>query len=172
MIKDASVFINEPMDFKVLAKRAKETSRQDKASVVTKSDGTEQTIYKYKRKKRFSKSISDRSPSLVISRLKQKCNQYGLVYIETDKWKYKASQYDHVLDEYIKSELSQRFKKIGDYTVQRDLYSSFLQSCMDTLEKPDRNKCIKLFDNFVKMQNELINEMKAAGISYPTCFGF
>ena len=92
--------------------------------------------------------------------------------IETDKWKYKASQYDHVLDEYIKSELSQRFKKIGDYTVQRDLYSSFLQSCMDTLEKPDRNKCIKLFDNFVKMQNELINEMKAAGISYPTCFGF
>lgn len=172
MIKDASVFINEPMDFKVLAKRAKETSRQDKASVVTKSDGTEQTIYKYKRKKRFGKSISDRSPSLVISRLKQKCNQYGLVYIETDKWKYKASQYDHVLDEYIKSELSQRFKKIGDYTVQRDLYSSFLQSCMDTLEKPDRNKCIKLFDNFVKMQNELINEMKAAGISYPTCFGF
>ena len=90
----------------------------------------------------------------------------------TDKWKYKASQYDHVLDEYIKSGLSQRFKKIGDYTVQRDLYSSFLQSCMDTLEKPDRNKCIKLFDNFVKMQNELINEMKAAGISYPTCFGF
>lgn len=172
MIKDASAFINEPMDFKALAKRAKETSRQDKASVVIKSDGTEQTIYKYKRKKRFGKSITDRSPNLVISRLKQKCNQYGLVYIETDKWKYKASQYDHVLDEYIKSELSQRFKKIGDYTVQRDLYSSFLQSCMDTLEKPDRNKCIKLFDNFVKMQSELINEMKAAGVSYPACFGF
>ena len=172
MIKDASVFINEPMDFKALAKRAKETSRQDKASVVIKSDGTEQTIYKYKRKKRFGKSITDRSPSLVISRLKQKCNQYGLVYIETDKWKYKASQYDHVLDEYIKSELSQRFKKIGGYTVQRDLYSSFLQSCMATLEKPDRNKCIKLFNNFVKMQDELINEMKADGISYPACFGF
>lgn len=172
MIKDASIFINEPMDFKALAKRAKETSRQDKASVVIKSNGIEQIIYKYKRKKRFGKSISDRSPSLVISRLKQKCNQYGLVYIETDKWKYKASQYDHVLDEYIKSELSQRFKKIGDYTVQRDLYSSFLQSCMDTLEKPDRNQCIKLFDNFVKMQSELINEMKAAGVSYPACFGF
>lgn len=172
MIKDVSVFINEPMDFKALAKKAKETSRQDKASVVIKSDGTEQTIYKYKRKKRFGKSISDRSPSLVISRLKQKCDQYGLVYIETDKWKYKASQYDHVLDEYIKSELSQRFKQIGDYTVQRDLYSSFLQSCMATLEKPDRDKCIKLFDNFVKMQDELINEMKAAGVSYPACFGF
>ena len=40
------------------------------------------------------------------------------------------------------------------------------------LEKPDRNKCIKLFDNFVKMQDELINEMKAAGVSYPACFGF
>lgn len=41
-----------------------------------------------------------------------------------------------------------------------------------TLEKPDRNKCIKLFYNFVKIQDELINETKAAGVSYPACFGF
>lgn len=63
-------------------------------------------------------------------------------------------------------------KNIGAITVQRDLYSAFLQSCMDTVEKPDRKKCIQLFDNFVKMQNDLITEMKASGKSYPSCFGF
>lgn len=63
-------------------------------------------------------------------------------------------------------------QNIGAITVQRDLYSAFLQSCMDTVEKPDRKKCIQLFDNFVKMQNDLITEMKASGKSYPACFGF
>ena len=147
------------MDFKALAKKARETKRRDKASVIKNADGTEKTVYKYKRKKRFGKSITDRSPSFLIARLKQKCEQYGMIYLETDKWKYKASQYNHV-------------KNIGAITVQRDLYSAFLQSCMDTVEKPDRKKCIQLFDNFVKMQNDLITEMKASGKSYPACFGF
>lgn len=172
MIKDAAVFINEPMDFKALSKKAKTTKRQDKASIIKKVDGTEKTVYKYKRKKRFGKSITDRSPGLLIVRLKQKCEQYGLVYLETDKWEYKASQYNHVLNTYIKTALSKRFKNVGGITVQRDLYSAFLQSCMDTVEKPDRKKCIQLFDNFVKMQNNLITEMKASGKSYPACFGF
>lgn len=172
MIKDSSIFINEPMDFKALAKKACETKRRDKASVIKNADGTEKTVYKYKQKKRFGKSITDRSPSFLIVRLKQKCEQYGMIYLETDKWKYKASQYNHVLDDYIKTALSERFKNIGAITVQRDLYSAFLQSCMDTVEKPDRKKCIQLFDNFVKMQNDLITEMKASGKSYPACFGF
>ena len=172
MIKDSSIFINEPMDFKALAKKARETKRRDKASVIKNADGTEKTVYKYKRKKRFGKSITDRSPSFLIARLKQKCEQYGMIYLETDKWKYKASQYNHVLDDYIKTALSERFKSIGAITVQRDLYSAFLQSCMNTVEKPDRKKCIQLFDNFVKMQNDLITEMKASGKSYPACFGF
>ncbi len=172
MIKDSSIFINEPMDFKALAKKARETKRRDKASVIKNADGTEKTVYKYKRKKRFGKSITDRSPSFLIARLKQKCEQYGMIYLETDKWKYKASQYNHVLDDYIKTALSERFKNIGAITVQRDLYSAFLQSCMDTVEKPDRKKCIQLFDNFVKMQNDLITEMKVSGKSYPACFGF
>ena len=171
MIKDSSIFINEPMDFKALAKKSRETKRRDKASVIKNADGTEKTVYKYKRKKRFGKSITDRSPSFLIARLKQKCEQYSMIYLETDKWKYKASQYNHVLDDFIKTALSERFKNIGAITVQRDLYSAFLQSCMDTVEKPDRKKCIQLFDNFVKMQNDLITEMKASGKSYPSCFG-
>lgn len=34
MIKDSSIFINEPMDFKALAKKSRETKRRDKASVI------------------------------------------------------------------------------------------------------------------------------------------
>ena len=172
MIQNSSVFVNEPMEFKALAKKSKVTKRQEKASIVTKSDGSKASVYKYKRKKRFGKSITDRSPSLVISRLKQKCEQYGLTYLETDKWKYKASQYNHVKDTYVKTQLSERFKTIGDHTVQRDLYSAFLQSCMGSPEQPDRKKCIELFDNFVKMQDKLIQTMKSVCQTYPACFGF
>ena len=60
------------MDFKALAKKSRETKRRDKASVIKNADGTEKTVYKYKRKKRFGKSITDRSPSFLIARLKQK----------------------------------------------------------------------------------------------------
>ena len=83
------------MEFSALAKRSKKTERQDKLSEVKKKDGTVKLVRKYKRKKRFGKSLNDRSPALFQTRLKQKCVQYGLAYMETDKWKYRASQYDH-----------------------------------------------------------------------------
>ena len=172
MIQSASSFVNEPMEFSALAKRSKKTERQDKLSEVKKKDGTVKIVRKYKRKKRFGKSVNDRSPALFQTRLKQKCVQYGLAYMETDKWKYRASQYDHDLDAYIKVELSRRFKTVAGQVVQRDLYSAFLQSCMGTPEKPDREKCLQLFGQFVKMQAELIMKMKASGQSRPACFGF
>lgn len=172
MIQSASSFVNEPMEFSALAKRSKKTERQDKLSEVKKKDGSVKIVRKYKRKKRFGKSVNDRSPALFQTRLKQKCVQYGLAYMETDKWKYRASQYDHGLDAYIKVELSRRFKTVAGQVVQRDLYSAFLQSCMGTPEKPDREKCLQLFGQFVKMQAELIMKMKASGQSRPACFGF
>ena len=76
------------------------------------------------------------------------------------------------LDAYIKVELSRRFKTVAGQVVQRDLYSAFLQSCMGVPEKPDREKCLQLFGQFVKMQAELIMKMKASGQSRPACFGF
>ncbi|RHS00208.1 hypothetical protein DWW20_16695, partial [Ruminococcus sp. AF14-5] len=57
-----NVFITEPKNAKKLQKRSKKAERQDKPSVIQKSDGTEQLIYKYKRRKRFGKSIKNRCP--------------------------------------------------------------------------------------------------------------
>lgn len=172
MLRSASAFVNEPMEFSALAKKSKKTERQDKLSEVKQKDGSLKMVHKYKRKKRFGKSVNDRSPGLFQIRLKQKCVQYGLAYLETDKWKYRASQYDHDLDAYIKVPLSRRSKTVAGQIVQRDLYSAFLQSCMGTPERPDREKCLRLFGNFVKMQAELVTQMKDSGQSRPACFGF
>ena len=172
MIQDSSVFLNEPMDFRALAKRARETSRQEKASQVKKKDGTVQLVHKYKRKKRFGKSVTDRSPSRLVLFLKMKIKQYGLLYYETDSWKYRASQYNHAEDSYKKVKLDCRFKVVDGRQVQRDLYSAFLQSCMATAEKPDRDLCLERFEDFVRRQDEQICEMKRQGLTRSACFGF
>lgn len=172
MISSSSIFVVEPMDFKALAKRAKETKRQNKPSVIKTSDGSEKTVYKYKRKRRFGKSVTDRSPAELITILQRKCSQYALLYYEVDKWEYRASQYDHTTNIYTKVQLSQRYKDIGGHSVQRDLYSAFLLSCRWYSKKPSRKKCKSLFNNFVKMHDALIDNMKKRQISRPACFGF
>ena len=69
--------------------------------------------------------------------------------------------------------LSDRFKLIGNYLVQRDLYSAFLIFfTANTLDHPDRNKCFKYFEDFVKLQNKCIEQLKNNNISYKACFGF
>ena len=172
MVKDSSMFINEPMDFKALAKRVKAASRQEKLSEVKQKDGSVKLLYKYKRRKRFGKSVNDRSPAELIVFLKQKINRYRLLYYETDPWKYRASQYDHAADTYQKASLSCRFKQIGGHSVQRDLYSAFLQSCMGTIEKPDRELCQERFEAFLKLHDRQIKYMKEQWMSRPACFGF
>ena len=71
---------------------------------------------------------------------------------------YKASQYDHTSDTYIKKSLSQRMYRLQDGTmVQRDLYSSFLLHCIDlNTNKIDKNKCIHEFEKQYKNQKETI----------------
>ena len=54
-----NVFITEPKNAKKLQKCSKKTEHQDNPSVVQKSDGTKQLVYKYKRKKRFGKSLNN-----------------------------------------------------------------------------------------------------------------
>ena len=72
-----------------------------------------------------------------------------------------------------KAELKDRSKYVGGYKVQRDLYSAYLLKNSNTkFDKPDREKCIYGFENFLKLQNNLICEMKKNNISMKQCFGF
>lgn len=173
LIQTTSEFILEPMEFAGLQKRAKNTERSDKVSTVKAKDGTVKKIHKYKRKKRYGHSIKNRSPGFMQSELKRKAEQYDIPYFEINRNAYRASQLHHDTGEYIKPELSERFKVIDGHEVQRDLYSAFLIcNTGDSLTAPDFEICTSSFPCFVEMHDTLIENMKKRGISMKQCFGF
>lgn len=173
ILGQADSIIVEHMDYKGLQRRSKKTERQDKVSTVTDNKGKQQHIYKYKKKKRFGKSIGSRAPSEFLTILKQKAAAAGGQYNEVDTRAFKASQYDHSDGTYKKVTLGTRFKKVDGVLVQRDLYSAFLiKHSRNSLDAPNRLACIKDFKKFVKLQNKEIKFLKASGQSMPGCFGF
>lgn len=165
-------FVAEKMDYKALAKRSKKKAeRQEKESVVKKKDGTEKTVRKFKRKKRFGKSVNDRSPSAFLTTLERKAKQYGGILVYTNTWEFKGSQYRHDTDTYEKVSLSDRWKTIDDHEIQRDLYSAFLQFCTDPSgTHADRDKCLLYFPQFLKLHDEYIEATK--DMPHPACFGY
>ena len=76
---------------------------------------------------------------------------------------YRASQYDHTVNDYIKKKLSDRMYKLTDGTlVQRDWYSSFLLYCYDdATQKIDQEKCMKEFEKCYNKEKALIARIKA-----------
>ena len=143
------VFITEPKNASKLMKRAKETTKNDKG--------------KFNRKKRFGKSIRNRCPSGFQMAVQQRFETTGGMYIEVPNM-YRASQYDHTANEYIKKKLSDRMYKLKDGTlVQRDWYSSFLLYCYDfETEDIDRSKCVSEFKNLYDQEQRLIEQIKAS----------
>ena len=140
------IFITESKDAKQLQKKAK---------LKKKKDGS------YKRRKRFGKSIKSRCPGYFQSQCKKVFNISGGKYIEVDKM-YRASQYDHIKDEYVKKSLSDRVYKIGNGdSVQRDMYSSFLLYNSDSEGVSiDRNRCIDNYVKFKRMHDFTVNYIK------------
>ena len=61
---------------------------------------------------------------------------------------YRASQYDHTADDYVRKKLSDRLYKLLDGTkVQRDCYSSFLIYCYDyRTQDIDKERCVTEFE--------------------------
>ncbi len=142
------IFITEPKNAIKLMRRAKETTKNDKG--------------KFNKKKRFGKSIRNRCPSGFQTMVEKKFKITGGTYIEVPN-NYRASQYDHTADDYIKKKLSDRLYKLQDGTeVQRDWYSSFLLYCYDhKTQNIDKDKCIVEFDNCYNKEKALIAWMKA-----------
>lgn len=145
------VFVTEPKNASKLMKRVKNNTIDEKS----------QNKGKQKRKKRFGKSIKNRCPGYFQSFAEKKFTSTGGEYIEVPS-KYRASQYDHTSDEYIKKKLSDRLYDLKDGTkVQRDWYSSFLLYCYDS-ETNDINKrkCKQKFNLCYKMEQALIKDIK------------
>jgi len=141
------VLVTEPKNAKKLQKRAKETTKNKNG--------------KFNRKKRFGKSIGKRCPGGYQATLKQKFNNTGGIYREVPN-NYKASQYDHTIDDYIKKKLSERMFRLkgSGQKVQRDWYSSFLLYCYDyRTDNIDKDKANKEFERLYIKEKELIDWM-------------
>ena len=174
IIEKSGIIRIEKMNYKALAKRAKGPAvRSEKASVVKDKDGNEKEVHKFKKKKRLGKSINDRAPAQMVSILKTKASLYDVPVEEIKTSSFKASQYHHDTDTYIKPQLSERYKDIAGRRVQRDLYSAFLiWHSNETLDAPDRESCKRDFYRFANLQDDLILEMIRNKVSYKPVFGF
>ena len=142
------VFITESKNAAKLMKRASKTTVNDKGKI--------------NKKKRFGRSIKNRCPGGFQAAVENKFKTSGGIYIEVPN-QYRASQYDHTADDYIKKKLSDRMYKLTDGTlVQRDWYSSFLLYCYDHKTNDiDKKKCAAEFKKCYGMEKEFIEWIKA-----------
>lgn len=127
-------FFVEDMDYRALTRKAKKTEISEKTG-------------RYKRKKRFGKSIANKAPSMLIALLDQKCKSLNLEGVKKVDTAVKASQYNHQTDECKAKELKERWNIMPDgERIQRDLYSAFLlQHCKRGLPEYNRKELKKEF---------------------------
>jgi hypothetical protein len=138
-------FYVEDMNFKALQKRSKKTEKNDKG--------------KFKKKKRFGKSLGSKAPSMLLTMLDTKLKYNDEKLYKVDTKKVKASQFNHFTGEYNKKELKDRWNK--DLKIQRDIYSAFLlMNIKDNLKEIDRNKCFETYDNFKILHDKEIERLK------------
>lgn len=130
----------EKMNFAGLSKRSTKTEKNDNG--------------RFKRKKRFGKTIANRAPSMLLGIIDRKLSYYGKQLIKIDTRSAKASQFNHFDGTYNKKKLSQRWNNFNGVRVQRDLYSAFLiMNVTEDLKSFDINKCNERFNNFYRLHN-------------------
>ncbi|QST02496.1 transposase (plasmid) [Pontibacillus sp. ALD_SL1] len=151
LLSFGDTFYVETMNFKGLQKKSSKTEKNKKG--------------KFKRKKRFGKSIGNKAPSMFLTLLEQKLEALEGNYKEINTWTFKASQYDHIKDEFIKKKLSTRWHLFENGTkIQRDLYSVFLlMNSKANGKTTDRNLCVATFDEFEGLHDVFIQQIKKDG---------
>ena len=112
----------EKMNFAGLQKRAKKTEKNDKG--------------RFKRKKRFGKSLANKAPSMLLTIIDRKLRYYGEKLIEINTSEARASQ-----------------------------YSAFLiMNINDNLKSFNIDKCNERFENFYRLHNLEVERLKGKKI--------
>ena len=155
IVRMGSTFVVEQMSFKGLQARTKETKVSEKTG-------------KYQSKKRFGKTLLHKAPSMLIEQIRYKTMYQGKNFILANTREVKASQLNHLTEEYNKVSLGTRAKRIGDDLVQRDLYSAFLlQHVGIDGVTVDIEGCKSDFDTFLRNQeftmSQLTTNLKSVG---------
>lgn len=151
MLSLGDTFYVEDMEWPGLARRAKETAISEKTG-------------KFKRKKRFGKSLANKAPATFTLILTQKCESLGLPGVQKVPTSVRASQYNHLSKEYVKKELSQRWNDMPDgKRIQRDLYSAFLlQHTTTQMDGFDQDALERDYEAFVKQHDDMILKLSKA----------
>lgn len=137
----------EKMNFAGLQKRAKKTEKNDKG--------------RFKRKKRFGKSLANKAPSMLLTIIDRKLRYYGEKLIEINTSEARASQFNHFDGTYKKKSLSQRWNDFDGLKIQRDMYSVFLiMNINDNLKSFNIDKCNERFENFYRLHNLEVERLK------------
>ena len=158
IVQMGTTFVVEQMSFKGLQARTKETKINEKTG-------------KYQSKKRFGKTLLHKAPSMLIEQIRYKTMYQGKTFILANTREVKASQLNHLTEEYNKVSLGTRAKLIGDDLVQRDLYSAFLLQHVgvDGITV-DIEGCKSDFDAFLRNQeftmSQLTTDLKSVGKEY------
>ncbi|WP_413300228.1 transposase [Bacillus sp. 1P10SD] len=138
----------ETMNFKGLQAKAKKTEVSEKTG-------------RFKRKKRFGKSLANRTPSMLLSIIDNKLKCFGLELKRIDTAKVKASQFEHFTQTYVKKKLSERWNHFEQGDVQRDLYSAFLiMNTKDNLGEIDVGRANKTWNQFFKQHEQEMERRK------------
>lgn len=143
-------FYVEDMPWPALAHRANETEISEKTG-------------KYKRKKRFGKSIANKAPAMLIAILQQKCTSLGISGAVKVPTSVKASQYNHQTKAYTEKSLSQRWNTMPDGSrIQRDLYSAFLLQHYNAETKNfDQESLEQDYPHFLQLHNQTVQRLAA-----------
>ena len=150
--------ITEKMDYRALQLRTKEDTISPKTG-------------RHRNRKRYGKSLAKHAPARFLSVLERKLSYINKTVNYVDTWKFKASQYDHVLGDYVKPGLSSRSKTVGGHLVQRDLYSAFLLWAALDDTAVDCNLCFEKFPLFLSFQGACISKLLKDSKHYPSSFG-
>lgn len=136
----------EKMNFAGLQRCAKNTEKNDKG--------------KFKRKKRFGKSLANKAPSMLLAIINRKLGYFGEKLAVIDTFNAKASQFNHFDGTYTKKILSQRWNDFDGIKIQRDMYSAFLiMNISNNLKSFDIDKCNDRFENFYRLHNLEIDRL-------------
>lgn len=128
---------------------------KSKKTVINKNNG------KNISKKRFGKSVNSNAPGTLKRKLNEKLSYFGKELIEINPYKTKASQFNHISQEFKKCSLEVRFKKlIKGIVVQRDLYSAFLIKNVENLIEYNMEKINQQFDEFYEKQLKEVKRIK------------
>ena len=153
----------------ILAKfilRQGDTVKVEKVSVTSWKNRSKKTVKnknngKIISKKRFGKTINNNAPGTLLRKLKEKLLYFEKELIEINPFKTKASQFNHIKQEFKKCSLEVRFKELKQgIIVQRDLYSAFLIQNVKNSNEYDIKKINQEFGNFYKKQLEEIERIK------------